>query len=184
MEDAAPSNSAPDGVLLDALLDAAVDAIIVADARGRILRVNRAAATLFRHPVEAMVGRDVGMLMPGEMATRHPDYIDHHLRTGERRIIGLGRDLTGLRGDGTTFPLHLSLGRADAAGAPIFVGILHDQTQRRQAEDALTRAQRMDAIGQMTGGIAHDFNNLLTIIVGNRADAPLVVIVVTVEALR
>ena len=167
MEDASPPAAVPDGVLLDALLDAAVDAIVLSDASGRILRVNRAAATLFRHPVEAMIGRDVGMLMPGDVAARHGGYIDHHLATGERRIIGIGRDLTGLRGDGTTFPLHLSLGRAESGGASFLVAILHDQTLRRQTEDALTRAQRMDAIGQMTGGIAHDFDNLLTIIVGN-----------------
>jgi PAS domain S-box-containing protein len=167
MEDTPPAAPAPDGVLLDALLDAAVDAIVVADARGIVLRVNRAAATLFRHPPDSMLGRDVGILMPAAMAARHGDYIHHHLTTGERRIIGTGRDLTGLRGDGTTFPLHLSIGRAEADGAPIFVAIIHDQTRRRQAEEALTRAQRMDAIGQMTGGIAHDFNNLLTIIIGN-----------------
>ncbi|GIT91552.1 histidine kinase [Jannaschia pagri] len=155
------------GLLLDALLDAAVDAIVVADAGGRILRVNQAAARLFRHAPDAMVGQDLAMLMPPDMAARHKGFVDHHLATGERRIIGIGRDLVGLRSDGTTFPLHLSVGRAEAGGAPIFVGILHDQTRRRQAEEALTRAQRMDAIGQMTGGIAHDFNNLLTVIVGN-----------------
>lgn len=163
----APSPIVSDGVLLSALLDAAVDAIVVSDAKGRILRVNRAAAALFRHPAKAMVGRDVGMLMPEDMAGRHSSFIDHHLKTGEQRIIGIGRDLTGLRGDGTTFPLHLSVGRAEVGKDTIFVGILHDQTRKRQAEEALTRAQRMDAIGQMTGGIAHDFNNLLTIIVGN-----------------
>lgn len=167
MDDRTHPAAAPDGILLDALLDAAVDAIIVSDATGRILRVNRAAATLFRHPPEAMLGRDVAMLMPEEIASRHGGYLEHHLTTGDRRIIGTGRDLTGKRGDGSTFPLHLSLGRTEIDGATIFVAILHDQTRRRQAEEALTRAQRMDAIGQMTGGIAHDFNNLLTIIVGN-----------------
>jgi PAS domain S-box-containing protein len=178
MEDASEAAAVPAEVLLDALLDAAVDAIIVSDAQGVMLRVNRAAATLFRHRPEAMLGRDVGMLIPGEMASEHKGFIDHHLTTGERRIIGTGRDLTGLRGDATTFPLHLSIGRAEADGAPIFVAIIHDLTRRRQAEEALTRSQRMDAVGQMTGGIAHDFNNLLTIIIGNlellemRAPAP------------
>ncbi len=167
MQDIAPSLPADDAVLLDALLDATVDAIVVADARGRILRVNRAAAMLFRHPVEAMVGAELELLMEEDMAARHGGFMDHHLATGERRIIGIGRDLTGRRGDGSTFPLHLSVGRAEAHGEPIFVGILHDQTKRRAAEAALTRAQRMDAVGQMTGGIAHDFNNLLTIITGN-----------------
>ncbi|MBM2576463.1 PAS domain S-box protein [Jannaschia sp. Os4] len=164
--DGIPATSS-DGLLLDALLDAAVDAIVVSDAKGRILRVNAAAARLFRRPEAEMVGADLGLLMDEDMAARHGGFMDHHLTTGERRIIGIGRDLTGRRGDGTTFPLHLSVGRAEAGDETIFVGILHDQTRRREAEAALTRAQRMDAIGQMTGGIAHDFNNLLTIIVGN-----------------
>jgi PAS domain S-box-containing protein len=167
MADAPPAPQLDPAALLDALLDTAVDAIVVADAGGRILRANRAAATMFRHPPEALPGADLGMLMTPDMAARHQGFVDHHLATGERRMIGIGRELTGRRADGTVFPLHVSIGRAEAGGAPVFVGILHDRSRRRQAEAALTRAQRMDAVGQMTGGIAHDFNNILTIVTGN-----------------
>ncbi|WP_298432450.1 ATP-binding protein [uncultured Jannaschia sp.] len=156
-----------DGALLNALLDTSMDAIVVADASGRIIRVNGAASRLFRQRADRMVGRDVAMLMPDDVASRHGGYMSHHLETGESRIIDIGREVTGLRGDGTTFPLHLSIGRTDAPTGPIFVAIMHDQTARRAAEEAATRSQRMDAIGQMTGGVAHDFNNLLTVIVGN-----------------
>ena len=107
------------------------------------------------------------VLMPDAMASQHDGFMQRHLDTGERRIIGIGRDVEGLRADGTVFPLHLSVGRADIASDLIFVGILHDQTRRKAAEDAAARSQRMDAIGQMAGGIAHDFNNLLTVITGN-----------------
>ena len=153
--------------VLLALLDAAVDAMVIADHDGRILRVNKAAASLFGHPVEAFVGRNVRMLMPADMAAQHDGFLHHHLQTGEKRIIGIGRDVEGLRADGSVFPLHLSVGRADIEGEVAFVGIMHDLSRRKAAEEATARSQRMDAIGQMTGGIAHDFNNLLTVIIGN-----------------
>lgn len=156
-----------DGAVLLALLDAAVDAIIVADHAGEILRVNKAAADLFGHSVEYLVGQNVRVLMPSEMAVRHDGFLRHHLETGEKRIIGVGRDVEGLHADGTLLPLHLSVGRADIAGEVAFVGILHNLARRKAAEDATARSQRMDAIGQMTGGIAHDFNNLLTVVIGN-----------------
>lgn len=160
-------NTVDDRALLVALLDAAVDAIIVSDRDGRILRLNKAAAALFGHSIEALTGRNVRSLMPAEMGARHDGFMNHHLETGEKRIIGIGRDVEGLRADGTLFPLHLSVGRADIEGEVAFVAILHDQTRRKAAEEAATRSQRMDAIGQMTGGIAHDFNNLLTVVIGN-----------------
>jgi len=156
-----------DGAVLLALLDAAVDAILISDQSGKILRLNKAAANLFGHTVEDLTGQNVKVLMPQDMAVRHDGFLRHHLETGEKRIIGLGRDVEGIRADGTTFPLHLSVGRADIAGEVAFVGILHDQSRRRAAEEAAARSQRMDAIGQMTGGIAHDFNNLLAVVIGN-----------------
>jgi PAS domain S-box-containing protein len=156
-----------DRELLVALLDAAVDAIIVSDRSGVILRANRAAANLFGHPPDRLMGQTVNMLMPAGMAARHGGFMHHHLETGERRIIGIGRDVEGLREDGSVFPLHLSIGKAEIEGDIVFVAILHDQTRRRAAEEVAARSQRLDAIGRMTGGIAHDFNNLLTVIIGN-----------------
>jgi PAS domain S-box-containing protein len=159
--------SVDDGAVLVALLDAAVDAIIVSDRTGKILRANQAAADLFLHPRAGMIGQNVRILMPADMSAHHDGFMHHHLQTGEKRIIGIGRDVEGLRGDGSVFPLHLSVGKAEIAGDIAFVGIMHDLTRRRMAEEALVRSQRMDAIGRMTGGIAHDFNNLLTVIIGN-----------------
>ena len=152
---------------LDALLSAAVDAIVVADLHGRILRCNVAAYRLFGHPEGTLLGKSVNILMPERESARHDGYMHHHLATGDRRIIGTGRELEGRRQDGTTFPLHLSIGRSDTPDGPIFVAILHDLTQRRAAQAALERSQRLGAIGEMTGGIAHDFNNILTLIIGN-----------------
>ncbi|KNG91872.1 PAS domain S-box protein [Pseudaestuariivita atlantica] len=155
------------GLLFDALMEAAVDAIIVSDANGTMIRANKAASKLFGHEIDEMVGRTVNMLMPEALAALHDDFMTHHIETGEKRIIGLGRDVEGLRKDGSVFPLHLSVGHTEVAGERLFIGILHDLTERRAAQDALARSQRLDAIGQLTGGIAHDFNNLLTVVIGN-----------------
>ncbi len=152
----------------DALLSAAADAIVVADADGRILRCNAAAYRLFGHPGGTLVGESIRRLMPEAEAARHDGYMHRHLATGERRIIGQGREVEGRRADGTRFPLHLSVGRADAAGArPLFVAILHDLTQRHAAQAAAERSERLGAIGEMAGGIAHDFNNILALVIGN-----------------
>lgn len=153
--------------VLRAILDAAVDAIVVSDAHGTILRINTAAASMFQYDASGLLGQNVSILMPRAMAELHDEFMAHHLKTGEKRIIGLGRDVDGQRKDESVFPLHLSVGNTDAGSQRIFVAILHDLTARKATEDALARSQRLDAIGQLTGGIAHDFNNLLTVIIGN-----------------
>ncbi len=156
-----------DSALLLAVLEAAVDAIIVSDKAGMILRANPAACRLFQYEADEILGRNVKMLMPQALADLHDGFMSRYIETGERRIIGIGRDVEGQRKDKTVFPLHLSVGHAEVTGQHMFVGILHDLTQRNANQDALARSQRLDAIGQMTGGIAHDFNNLLTVVIGN-----------------
>lgn len=156
-----------DSALLNAVLEAAVDAIIVSDETGTMLRANPAACRLFQYEPEEMLGQNVNMLMPQALADLHDGFIHHHIETGEKRIIGIGRDVEGQRKDGTVFPLHLSVGETILSDQRMFIGILHDLTRRKATQDALARSQRLDAIGQMTGGIAHDFNNLLTVVIGN-----------------
>jgi PAS domain S-box-containing protein len=153
--------------LLTALLETADDAVVVADAEGRILEVNGSAGRLFRRAPEDMVGRKVDILMPARWAREHDGYMRHHLETGERRIIGRGREVEGRRADGTVFPLHVTVGRAESHGEILFVAILHDLTARHTAERRAERAQRLEAVGELTQGIAHDFNNLLTVVTGN-----------------
>lgn len=161
------TETSEDDTVLRAIMDAAVDAMIVSDQSGTILRVNAAAATLFQFAPDEMVGKSVNMLMPDALAALHDNFVARHIETGEKRILGLGRDVEGQRSDGTVFPLHISLGHAQVGAQRIFISIMHDLTYRKATEAALARSQRLDAIGQMTGGIAHDFNNLLTIITGN-----------------
>lgn len=161
------SPESPDEAILDAVFNAAVDAILVSDERGVITRVNRATARLFGYSQDEMRGQPLELIMPPPYAAAHQGYMRHHMRTGERRIIDIGRDVEARHRDGRIFPVHLSVGRADLKSGAIFVGVLHDLTDRVAAQEALSRSQRLDAVGQMTGGIAHDFNNLLTVIIGN-----------------
>jgi PAS domain S-box-containing protein len=156
-----------DTAVLNAILDAAVDAVVISDQRGMILRANAAAARMFGYDVVEMLGQSVNMLMPADVAPLHNSFMAHHIETGENRIIGVGRDLDGQRKDGSVFPLHISVGQSNLDGRCLFVAIMHDLTRRKATEDALARSQRLDAIGKMTGGIAHDFNNLLTVVTGN-----------------
>lgn len=159
--------SLDDQRLLKALLDAALDGIVIADADGIILRTNQVAADLFARTVEALTGANISLLMPEDIAAKHQSYMTHHLQTGEARVLCKRRPVQGMRSDGSTFPLQIALGKAVLDGETAFVATLHDLTHRLAAEEAAARSQRMDALGRMTGGIAHDFNNLLTVVIGN-----------------
>jgi len=155
------------GIRLQALLDTAVDGIILIDAQGLILAFNPACERLFGYTPAEVNGCNVKMLMPPVYAENHDGFLANYRQTGERKIIGIGREVLGQRKDGTVFPIYLSVGQAKQEKESIFVGIISDLTERRETEERLRRSQRMEGIGQLTGGIAHDFNNLLAIVLGN-----------------
>ncbi len=152
---------------LTALLDAAIDGIITIRQDGIIESVNTAAAKLFQYPVDEFVGRNVNFLMPQPFRREHDGYMRSYRETGERKIVGIGREVVGQRKDGSVFPMHLAVGEFEVDGEVFFTGIVHDLSMRKSAEQALRQALKMEAIGQLTGGVAHDFNNLLTVIMGN-----------------
>src|SRR5205085_2914950 len=106
------------------IIQSAVDAIVLIDARGRIEAFNPAAERLFGYSEAYILGRNVSMLMPAPYRDEHDGYLERYLRTGDRRIIGLGREVTGQRRDGSTFPLHLSVGEAIVSGERKFTGII------------------------------------------------------------
>ncbi len=153
--------------LLGAILEAAVHGIIVSDAAGVIVRANPAAGRLFGYDTADLVGQPVDRLMPESERPRHSEAMAHYLRTGEARVIGIGRDVEGLRADGSLFLVHLSVGHARIDAQDFFVAVLHDLSRRLEAERTLEQAHRLEALGELTGGVAHDFNNLLTVITGN-----------------
>jgi PAS domain S-box-containing protein len=120
--------------MTEAALASAVNAIIIIDAEGLIQRINPASEKLFGFAEAEMLGRNVSMLMPEPHRAAHDDYIGHYLRTGERRIIGIGREVAGQRKNGSTFPMHLSVAEFQFAGRRYFVGNIHDLTARVVAE--------------------------------------------------
>jgi PAS domain S-box-containing protein len=152
---------------LRAVVDTAVDGVILIDARGIILMFNPACERLFGYGATEVIGENVKMLMPSPFHEEHDYYLENYRRTGERKIIGIGREVVGRRKDGSVFPMDLSVGEAEQDGEPIFVGMIHDLTERKRTEEQLVQAQKMEAVGQLSGGIAHDFNNLLTVMIGN-----------------
>lgn len=152
---------------LKAIVDTAVDGIILIDAKSNIRMFNPACERLFGYRAEEVLGHNVKVLMPSPYRDEHDGYLLNFHRTGERKIIGIGREVVGRRKDGTTFPMDLSVGEAREAGDSSYVGIIHDATERKRTGEQLIQAQKMEIVGQLSGGIAHDFNNLLTVIVGN-----------------
>jgi len=165
-ETAAGHSARVDEARWRAVIDSAVDGIIVIDARGLIEAFNRAAQQMFGHSEEDVIGKNVSLLMPEPDHSRHDHYIDRHIQTGERRIIGIGRAVTGLRRDGTTFPLHLSVGEMELDGEKHFTGILHDLSSRADLEDRLREATALARLGEMAAVIAHEVRNPLAAVRG------------------
>lgn len=145
---------------LTAVVETALDGFILIDARGRILLFNPACERLFGYRTDEVFHENVKMLMPPVNDGQGGD-ANSFLRTGT------GREATGLRKDGSTFPMELSVGEAKQDGESVFVGIVHDLTERKHTEEQLRQSQKMEIVGQLSGGIAHDFNNLLTVMIGN-----------------
>ncbi len=149
-----------------AIVNAAVDGIIVIDARGRIEAFNAAAERMFGYSEAELLGRNVSVLMPEPHHSRHDGYIDHHVRTGERKIIGIGRAVNGLRRDGQVFPLHLSVGEFEVDGELHFTGILHDLSRRAELEERLRETTALARLGEMAAVIAHEVKNPLAAVRG------------------
>jgi PAS domain S-box-containing protein len=122
---------------VQAILETAVDGIVSIDAAGTILSVNRATERIFGYSPEELLGHNVTILMPSPYREEHDRYLSAYLSTGQRKIIGIGREVMGRRKDGTYFPLDLSVGEAVVDGQFIFTGILRDITLRKAAEQRL-----------------------------------------------
>jgi two-component system sensor kinase FixL len=128
------------GFELQALLDAAVDAIILIDHEGRIEVFNQAAARMFGYAPAEALGSNVRMLMTGQHLEQHDAYLERYLRTGAAHIIGSGREVPARRKDGSIFPAFLSVGRIEGSNPPRFVGFIHDITESRRAEKEAVEA--------------------------------------------
>jgi two-component system sensor kinase FixL len=144
-----------------AVIESAVDGIIVIDEHGRIEAFNPAAERLFGYSEADVVGRNVDMLMPSPYREEHDGYLTRYMATGRAKIIGSGREVTGLRRDGTTFPLHLSVGQVVIEGERRFTGILHDLSRRVRIEEQLREQASLARVGEMAAVLAHEIKNPL-----------------------
>jgi len=157
--------------MFETLLHAAVDAIIIIDTRGEILRFNRAAQQIFGYSAEEVLGHNVSILMPENQRARHDGYLQRYQETGEAAIIGKGREEWGRRNNGEVFPMRLSVGESQQGTSTHFVGIIHDLSLQRDTENKLHaleqqlfHAERLVTLGELTAGIAHEINQPLTAI--------------------
>jgi two-component system sensor kinase FixL len=156
---------------VQSILDTVPDAMIVIDERGTMQSFSAAAERLFGHTAADAIGRNVSILMPEPDHSRHDGYLRRYLTTGERRIIGIGRVVTGLRRDGSTFPMELSVGEMRSGERRYFTGFVRDLTERQEVQSRLQELQselvhvsRLTAMGEMASALAHELNQPLAAI--------------------
>jgi PAS domain S-box-containing protein len=153
---------------LAAILELAGAAIISMDNSGRIELFNDGAEETFGYAAEEMIGQPIDRLLPKRFREAHRRHVDEFAAGSVvNRPMSQRREIVGLRKNGEEFPANASIAKVDRGDAMLFTVILHDITDRKEAEEGLRQAQKMEAVGQLTGGVAHDFNNLLAVIMGN-----------------
>ena len=156
---------------LRSILETVPDAMIVIDERGLVQSFSHTAERLFGWAADEVVGRNVKMLMPSPYREQHDSYLERYYRTGERRIIGIGRVVVGERKDGSTFPMELAVGEMTGKRGRFFTGFIRDLTERQETETRLQELQtelvhvsRLTALGEMASALAHELNQPLAAI--------------------
>jgi two-component system, LuxR family, sensor kinase FixL len=154
---------------LRSILATVPDAMVVIDEQGIILSFSAAAEKMFDYQETEVVGRNIKMLMPSPDRERHDQYLTNYLTTGKRKIIGIGRVTTGLRRDGSTFPMELSVGEAWLGERRIFTGFVRDLTERQETllrlqdlQSELAHVGRVSEMGTLASSLAHELNQPLT----------------------
>jgi two-component system sensor kinase FixL len=123
--------------LLQAIIENAIDGIITIDDRGRMESINPSGCKLFGYTPEEVIGKNISMLMPQPDQRNHDQYIQRYQHTGDAHIIGKGREVQGLRKDGSTFPFRLGVSEVQYSGRKIYTGFIHDLSKEKEAEDRL-----------------------------------------------
>ncbi len=156
---------------LGSILDTVPEAMIVIDEAGTMQSFSSAAERLFGYSTAEALGRNVSILMPEPYRGGHDGYLARYLRTGERRIIGIGRVVVGERRDGSTFPMELAVGEMRSGNSRFFTGFIRDLSERQQTEARLQELQselvhisRLTAMGEMASALAHELNQPLSAI--------------------
>jgi len=153
---------------LKSILDNVVDAVITIDDKGSITSFNNSAEDIFGYEHDEIINKNISQLMPEPYASEHNSYLQHYLLTGEKKVIGIDREVIGKRKNNETFPMRLAIAELpkDPNGIRRFTGTCQNLTKTKQQEELLRRTQKMDALGKLTGGVAHDYNNMLGVITG------------------
>ena len=156
---------------LRSILETIPDAMVVIDEKGLIRDFSHAAERQFGWTADEVTGRNIKMLMPSPYREEHDSYLERYERTGERRIIGVGRVVVGERKDGSTFPMELAVGEMHAGQQRFFTGFIRDLTERQLTETRLQELQtelvhvsRLTALGEMASALAHELNQPLSAI--------------------
>jgi len=154
---------------LRSILETSPDAIIMIDERGTIESFNAAASRLFDYPAHDVLGKNVNTLMPEPYRAEHDGYLSHYQKTGEKRVIGIGRIVVGRRRDGSTFPMELAVGEITVGMRRLFTGFIRDITERQEADrnfrelqSELLHVSRLSSLGEMSAALAHELNQPLT----------------------
>jgi two-component system sensor kinase FixL len=155
---------------LRSILATVPDAMVVIDEHGIMQSFSATAERLFGWSADEAIGRNVSMLMPSPYREAHDGYLERYLRTGERRIIGIGRVVVGERRDGSTFPMELAVGEM-MSGPKFFTGFIRDLTERQATErrlqdmqSELVHVSRLTSMGEMASALAHELNQPLSAI--------------------
>jgi len=147
-----------------AIVETANDAIITIDDRGIISSANPSTEQIFGYQVSEMVGENISMLMPEPDKSQHDGYLKHHIDTGDKRIIGTGREVVGQHKNGTTIPAFLTVSRVTLGDKIIFCGVLHDLSKEKDNQKQLIQAGKLASLGTLTTGIAHELRQPLAVI--------------------
>lgn len=154
---------------LRSILETVPDAMIVIDVAGNIVSFSAAAEEMFGFREDELLGENVSVLMPSPDRERHDGYMARYVRTGERRIIGIGRLTNARRRDGSNFPIHLHIGEARVGDERLFTGFIEDLTEREETlhrlhdlQSELAHVSRVTAMGTLATSLAHELNQPLT----------------------